>query len=1097
MPLIVGTNGNDLLLGDLIDGGLTQADNDTILGLDGNDRLEGRLNPDTLEGGRGNDGLFGGEGDDRLDGGANNDTLNGDAGHDILQGGAGDDRLLGGTGNDTLDGGTGTNVLSGGGGADVFAISDGGTSAIADFSFADGDRIDVSALGIDNYTTLLDLTFASIDGTEIVFTDPWGTARLTILEVQSEFLTEANFIFATNLDELIVGGDATSDVLTGGGGNDTLRGLGGNDRLDGGAHNDSLEGGAGNDSLIGGAGNDTLDGGAGTNTLAGETGADVFVVTLNPSSSIFPTSSIFTITDFSIADGDRIDLSRLGISELESFTDRASTQGLDTVWDVLTGNNTQTTITIQNISEADLTAAQFVFNTVATDDVITSTRFRELLFGGLGNDTLQATDGSDYLYGEGGDDVLRASVGAAGADSLYGGSGNDSLYGSNTGFYFGGSGDDLITVQNGTGFAIISGGTGADVFRIEASAGARTISIRDFSVDQGDGIDLSDLGIINLAAALANATFSEGTGTILLTVGGVSTTIQLIGVNPANLTEASFIFAAPPDRLIIGDDATADDLLGGAGNDTLQGLGGNDTLNGDAGNDSLEGGAGNDSLIGGTGDDTLLGGTGRDRLEGGAGNDWFFVDDANDVVVEAADDGTADRVLVSVSYTLGEGVHVEDLRTTNNSGLDQIDLMIGNSLSQRIVGNAVNNALYGEGGNDVLFGLDGHDLLNGGAGADTLYGGAGSENLRGDAGADRMIGGLGDDVYFVDDVADRIIEREGEGDSDSVIVEGLASFTLLSSHSIEGLFAANSDLTAAINLTGNALDQTIGGNNGVNILRGLDGNDSLIGLGGNDTLFGGDGNDRLNGGTGSDRLVGGRGDDTYIIDAQTDVINETAGQGTDRVLVDGLSSFTLSSWHEIEALAAFNSAGTAAMTLVGNSISQTITGNAGENILRGLDGNDVLVGLDGNDELFGGNGTDVLEGGNGSDRLTGGTGNDNILGGIGADTIFGGTGADTFVFDTAIGGTEIDRIADFTAGEDVISLLFGIFSGIDRGQLAQAAFEINQSGLATQTSTRIVYESDTGRLVYDADGSGDAAGVHFATLNRNIDAISAADFLIV
>uniref|UniRef100_UPI0038B58DAB DUF4214 domain-containing protein n=1 Tax=Undibacterium flavidum TaxID=2762297 RepID=UPI0038B58DAB len=76
----------------------------------------------------------------------------------------------------------------------------------------------------------------------------------------------------SNLNNIILWGDASNNVLAGdvgndrllgGAGNDLLMGRDGNDRLDGGEGNDQLLGGNGNDNLYGGAGNDFIDGGDG------------------------------------------------------------------------------------------------------------------------------------------------------------------------------------------------------------------------------------------------------------------------------------------------------------------------------------------------------------------------------------------------------------------------------------------------------------------------------------------------------------------------------------------------------------------------------------------------------------------------------------------------------------------------------------------------------------------------------------------------------------------------------------------------------------------------------------------------------------------
>ena len=116
---------------------------------------------DTLDGSAANGPLLarGGAGDDRLAGGSGNDVLRGGTGQDRLVGGAGADVLDGGTGNDILIGGLGRDVLTGGFGADVFRFLSTddlpaphdriGPERITDFSQAQGDKIDLSAIDAD------------------------------------------------------------------------------------------------------------------------------------------------------------------------------------------------------------------------------------------------------------------------------------------------------------------------------------------------------------------------------------------------------------------------------------------------------------------------------------------------------------------------------------------------------------------------------------------------------------------------------------------------------------------------------------------------------------------------------------------------------------------------------------------------------------------------------------------------------------------------------------------------------------------------------------------------------------------------------------
>ncbi len=91
-------------------------------------------------------------------------------------------------------------------------------------------------------------------------------------------------------------------------------------------------------------------------------------------------------------------------------------------------------------------------------------------------------------------------------------------------------------------------------------------------------------------------------------------------------------------------------------------------LFGGANDDNLFGGANDDLLDGGAGDDTLFGGAGIDTLRGGAGNDVLRFENAGDIIQESAGEGTADRVLASVSFVLAAGVEVEQLQTSSTSG---------------------------------------------------------------------------------------------------------------------------------------------------------------------------------------------------------------------------------------------------------------------------------------------------------------------------------------------------------------------------------------------------------------------------------------------
>jgi Ca2+-binding RTX toxin-like protein len=122
------------------------------------------------------------------------------------------------------------------------------------------------------------------------------------------------FLMGSGADVAI--GGKGSDKLNGENGNDILNGNLDNDRVDGGAGNDTLNGGQGEDLLFGQAGNDVLNGDTGRDFLTGGLDADVFVLTNNVDNIVATAAQADVITDFSIAQADKIQLVGAGFSDL-------------------------------------------------------------------------------------------------------------------------------------------------------------------------------------------------------------------------------------------------------------------------------------------------------------------------------------------------------------------------------------------------------------------------------------------------------------------------------------------------------------------------------------------------------------------------------------------------------------------------------------------------------------------------------------------------------------------------------------------------------------------------------------------------------------
>jgi len=190
----------------------------------------------------------------------------------------------------------------------------------------------------------------------------------------------------------------------------------------------------------------------------------------------------------------------------------------------------------------------------------------------------------------------------------------------------------------------------------------------------------------------------------------------------------------------------------------------------------------------------------------------------------------------------------------------------GTAAADQIFGAGGNDTLNGGGGNDTINGDSGNDLLNGGTGQDFLYGGEGNDTLDALAGGfDDLFGGIGDDVYIVSTGGDNLVEGLNQGID---IVWSSAPYTL--DANVENLLLRG---VAAVNGTGNALNNQITGNSASNI---------LIGLVGNDTLNGAGGNDILTGGLGSDQFVF----DTALPAAGVDIITDFSIPGAEKIVLD-------------------------------------------------------------------------------------------------------------------------------------------------------------------------------------------------------------------
>ena len=748
-------------------------------------------------------------------------------------------------------------------------------------------------------------------------------------------------------------GTDAAQTLVGGDLDDTLSGLGGDDKLYGNGGNDTLDGGIGDDTLLGGAGADMLIGGSGNDTAS------------YASSSAGVTVNLTTGT----------------------------ATGGDAQGDSLSG--------IKNLTGS------------AEADFLTGDAAANVLEGGAGADALIGGGGVDtasYASSQMGVMVDLATGAGIGGDA---------------------QGDSLSGIANLTGSAaadvligdgvnnVITGGNGGDT--LDGAAG-------DDSMIGGRG---NDEYIVDSAGDIVTEAANGGIDEVRTTLPSYSLTAL---VNVENL---------------IGTAATDQTLIGNGLANTITGNIGADTLNGAEGDDTLDAGAGDDIMI------------------GGLGNDVYIVDSTGDTVIEVANEGIDEVRTALPSYSLAVGADVEKLTGTAATGQTLTGNILANAISSggdfddTLSGLGGDDTLEGNGGNDTLIGGTGADIMIGGLGddiynvdnnldrtienadggadtvqadthyrllanletlvllggadlqgygnelANTLNGNTGGNLLDGGAGADTMAGGASNDVYFVDDVGDSVIENANEG-SDAVFAT--VDYTLAAN--VEGLV-----LQGSANLQGF-------GNGLVN------------------ALYGNAGNNQLDGGAGADAMTGGAGNDVFFVDDASDAVFENANGGSDTVFAS--AHFGLSANVETLVLQ-----GSADLQGYGNGLANAITGGAGNNLLDGGGGADKMTGGAGNDVYVvddagdtvienANEGSDavfatvdytltanvealVLQGGadlqgygnGGANALTGNSGANLLSGGAGADTMAGGAGNDVYFVDN-IGDTVVENPGEGT-----------------------------------------------------------------------------------
>ena len=108
---------------------------------------------------------------------------------------------------------------------------------------------------------------------------------------------------------------------------------------------------------------------------------------------------------------------------------------------------------------------------------------------------------------------------------------------------------------------------------------------------------------------------------------------------------------------------------------------------------------------------------------------------------------------------------------------------------------------------------------------------------------------------------------------------------------------------------------------------------------------------------------------------------------------------------------------------------------------------------------------------------------------MGDDILTGGTGEDSFVFNSPNEG--VDTITDFSVEDDTLVFSAAGFDGLTAGMVISEMFTVGTA--ATSNEHRFIYNSGSGDLFYDSDGTGDNNQLKLASLTTGL-ALTSNDF---
>ena len=695
------------------------------------------------------------------------------------------------------------------------------------------------------------------------------------------------------------------------------------------------------------------------------------------------------------------------------------------------------TISAQTLTDSDASPMTLAAD-IGTVDGTARTKAIKIVGNELDN-SIVGGSGNDTLYGVSGNNILN---GGKGNDTLFGGDGADTFVYEHTTIqsitynasgsvaktlYSAGS-DVIYDYGDGDKISLASGVELKNAYKtnndVIINVDSGTITVKDSAdkaisiMQDGEEITFID-GVFNRPdTSILPATYADE-----VTLASATKNID------AGLRTSA--------TKITGN-ALSNSIWGGKGADTLDGAAGDDTLTGNAGADLFVYNGGKDVITdydakdkismaayenySTSGDDITFNFTGGGSLEikGGASK----AININGVAGKYEADGVYNSARTSVKLNSDVASYMADstIGTIDGSAVTNAIEIIGNDKS-----------------NVIKAGKD-DSTLNGGLGSDYLYGGAGSdvfvydrykqESVTKKINADdtitetpKTIYSAGSDViynYGADDVislgsASSVLKNGYKQNDDTIIKVDDGTITIKDTDTVK--IVQNGEETVFSGGVFHKPDRTIAipatfanGYTLANDINNVDANmrTAAIKITGNaldNKLIGSAKNDTLDGGAGDDELTGGAGNDVFVYGGGNDTITDY-GTGTDKVLLDGVSNYTAATldndiiwtFDENNSLT-FKGAKDKTISKTSVSTFKPSKTKTGETLEADFVGNytadSLKVTIDGS--LV--EGTLEIVGNDKSNRIYAGKNGSTLNGGKGNDTLYGGDGADIFVYD--------------------------------------------------------------------------------------------------